>query len=626
MIKIIKKRFTAFLTIALGIIFCVSAAACGCGGDKNPIITDNGNHKNEATVSEHDLVKDGKSGYTIIYSADGNKQITELAVSELQNFFEQATGVFLEAKEDKNVSYNENSEYIVLGDNSVTKASGAFTEEDAKGLTQTAFVIKTVKKSVFLVGGAEYGTLNAVYEFLRKQFNFECYATDEIAIDTGVSNAKLLEFDVKEIPDFTWRASGQGELLYNTMLTRRLSMNMQSDFIMTFGGAYYHNFTLVVTEEENYDLHSEWVSPDRQQLCLTRDLTGLGDYVVEKMKKEITDNPDAYALGFTQMDDAGWCNCQSCVDCKTKYGADSASQILFMNYCWDKLEPWLKENFPDREVYLYMFAYQSNTEAPATFDAATKQWKPNAPELVLRKNIYVQYAPIYAAGYHSYGSEENKNFDDTMNAWLAITDNVMFWSYSFYYKTPHWPYYDFSDMAETYKYLKNHKVVYLFDEEYSSTGICKDWCRLKAYLKSKLAWNTDCDVSRYTDEFFVNYFKAAAPAMKRLFDEYSAHYATLIAENGLRGQGALLDINKAEFWPKGLLFGWIELFNKAYEDIAFLKTTDPALYEKLEYRICLESLNYRYMCETFYGTCAFTGSGNTLSSDAARFGFDLGNV
>ena len=85
MFKIIKKRLTTFLTIALGVIFCVSAAACGCGGDKNPEIVDNGNHKNEVTVSDHDLVKDGKSGYTIIYSADGNKQITELAVSELQS-------------------------------------------------------------------------------------------------------------------------------------------------------------------------------------------------------------------------------------------------------------------------------------------------------------------------------------------------------------------------------------------------------------------------------------------------------------------------------------------------------------------------------------------------------------
>lgn len=624
--KGIKRLFTTFLTVALSAIFCISAAACGCDGDKKPETPDNDNHKNEVSVSDHDLVKDGKSDYTIVYPTEGIKQIIDLAVSELQNFFEQATGVFLTAKDDESVSYNENGRYISLGENAVTAAAGAITKEDKNGLTQTAFVIKTIGQSVFLVGGAEYGTLNAVYEFLRKQFNYECYATDEIAIDTGVVNAKLLEFDVKEIPDFTWRTSGQGELLYNTMLTRRLSMNMQSDFIMTFGGAYYHNFTMVVTEEENYDSHPTWFSPDRKQLCLTRDLTGLGDYVVEKMKEEIAANPDAYALGFTQMDDCGWCNCESCLECKAKYGADSASQILFMNYCWDKLEPWLKENFPQREVYLYMFAYQNNTEAPASFDAETKQWKPNAPELVLRKNIYVQYAPIYAAGYHSYGSEENKNFDDTMNAWLAITDNIMFWAYSFYYQTPHWPYYDFSDMAETYKYLKNHKVVYLFDEEYSDRGICKDWCRLKAYLKSKLSWNTDCDVSGYTDEFFVNYFKAASPTMKRLFDEYSAHYSTLIAEYKLRGQGARLDINKSEYWPKGLLNGWMELFNKAYEDIEFLKTSDPALYEKLEYRICLESLNYRYMCETFYGTCAFNGSGNSLATDAARFGFDLGNV
>ena len=627
-----KKNLQTVLSLALAATTLFLTACKKSGGETQSSTEETTTY--QITATNIDLVKNGATEYKLVYPHDDNTDLMTFARSEISYFFEMATGIVLEQVADNmaNVAYSDSAKYISLGETDLLAQAGVEKEIDKTQLKQTGYTIINKGNSLFLCGGQVNGTLNAVYRFLREQFNYECYASDEIVLDTGVSNEKLLNYDgLKDIPDITFHAVAQCELMNDVVYARRLGMSTQSDWILELGGSYYHNFFGTIPIEEYAEDHPLWFSPNMKQLCLTRDRDGLAAEVVEKMKTVVSSSETGYAIGFTQMDDNGWCECETCKNTAKKYGADSAAQIMFMNKCWELLEPWLNEQRAqgklDREIYLYMFAYQNTTDAPTNTNENGEIY----PEMKLNEHIYVQYAPIYAAGYHSYGhtsetNTDNSSFDITMNNWLKLTDNIMFWSYSYYYKNKLWPFFDFSNMQETFEYVASHGVDYLFDEDHAGVGgTWTDWARLKYYLRQKLAWDTDADLEYYKEQWFVNYFKDASATMEQLFDEYSTHFTKLIADNDLRGQGAKLDINNIEYWPRGLLDRWMRLFSQAYADIEYLKATDYETWAKLESRIRLESISLRYVCEQLYdGYCLYSDSfGNTVEEDALAFGLRI---
>lgn len=631
------KRISRIIAIVLSFLAMIYLFAC------NDKTTES--EKNSGFVeTESDFIKDGKSEYKIVYQEGDSTGIIDLAVNELTTFVSQATGVDLQIiKSTVADKWTTDSKIISVGDTDAALTSGLYGTVDIGELSETGFTIKNIGESVFLMGGGTYGTLNAVYRFLHEEFNFECYATDEIVIDTSVRDKKIIDFnDLKVIPDIVWKLSAAGEIRNDVMYARRLGYNLESDFIVSFGGRYCHNFLTAVNpnaeietesgeQRKLSELHPDWFSVDGANVCMTRDIEGLSDYVVSEMKKAFLEYPDAIALSFTQMDNSQLCNCEECVKYGHKYGTKSASYILFMNKCSDKISGWLKENFPNKTKYLYLFAYQDSETAPATLGADGK-YSPNAPELKLRENIMVQIAPIYASGYYSYDHKLNQEvYDANIQAWQSISDNIMFWTYSYYYmdndtsgSNVPWPYFDFYGVADMYAYMASHSAISVFDEDLSANNIGFDWQRLKIYLRSKLSVDVNADLRYYTDMFFQNYFKQAGNTMKELFDSYSSYYSKMIAEKGLTGRGNNhKEIDNDELWDEGTLAYWIGLLNKAYEDIAVIKSTDPALYKTLEERICLESLTFRFINERYQYTAKFIGNGNDLATDGARYGFNF---
>lgn len=630
--KKISVKIMALLLAAL-----MSLGLFACGGDDKSDVKPDPKKNPEIVETDNYLVRNGASDYVIVYSETDAASIIDIAVNELTLFIKKASGVEMSVKKDSEAAaWTENSAYISVGNTAAATASGAKNDVSVSELTQTGYTIKNVGKSVFLLGGDVYGTLNAAYRFLHEQFNFECYAADEIALDTGVVERKLLDFDgLKLIPDIEWRLAGSGELMNNAMYLRRLGYNMEKDYIVSFGGRYCHNFLTVVDPEETVGVdpetgeeitlseqHPEWFSTSSENLCLTRDIEGLSDYVVEKMKDAFLAAPEATAVSFTQMDDNPLCRCGKCQESIDKYGTSSASYIIFLNKCWDKIEPWIKQTFPNQEKYIYMFAYQDSTSAPASL-GADGQYHPNAPELKMNKNVIVQIAPIYAASYHPYDAEKNQEFDAIIKQWECLSDQIMFWTYSYYYKDQQFPYFDFYRLSEVYEYMSKNNAKSVFDEDMSGKATVYDWARLKNYLRSKIAVDTHADLMYYTDMFFQNYFKQAAGTMRELYDSYSTYFAKMIVEKNLGGRGNnASEINHDDYWIEGTVIYWINLLNKAYKDIEPLKTSDPDLYKTLEERICLESLTFRFLNQNFNYAGDFKGSGKTLSEDYARFGYN----
>ena len=583
------------------------------------------------TETDIDLVKDGATDYKVIYPKENTEKALTTAVSELTLFFAQATGINLIVEDDENYEWSEDDKIISLGHTTAYEQASAVVEFDTEGMKATSYLLRTVGNSVFCVGGDMHGTVSAVYRFLSEQFNWETFAADEIVIDEGVKNEKLLEFDIKAVKAITWHVGGNGILRNNKTLEKRLGYNAESDFLISLY-EFYHNTTNVVNPSDPA-VKDEWISDAGNQVCMMRDPVGLANHVIPQIQQAFLSNPDGYAVGFTQEDIAVACKCDTCKGVVERYGGkDSSTYILFLNLMLTgqgqpgdadyvpSLSDWLDETYPGKEKGIYFFAYQATTSPPVK-KISSGVYEPIDPMVICHPKIYVQYAPIYAAGYHAYNAEANMSpYYEDLQGWSVLTNNLMYWTYSFYYQPQGFPYFDFHDMAETLEYCDQTGAEYLFDEEYSGTATLGDFNSLKVYLKGKLGWDTSADVELLTEKFMRNYYKQASDTMIEFFKSYTTHYSYIIEKEGLRGQGAVLDIAEAELWPKELLDRWCLMFDQMYEDIEYLKAVDYALWSKLEQRICIESIQIRFLSQQVHGSCVYKGNGNSLETDALRFG------
>ena len=131
-----------------------------------------GTHIRNMTVREGEyLVRDGKTEYKIVYPAAATDN-ENLAVSELQTYFEAATGIVLSTVPDTGLTYAADAKYISVG--AATVLDGAEIEFDETLLKQTGVRVVTKGNTIFLAGAHDYGTLYAAYEFCPTRSTGKC--------------------------------------------------------------------------------------------------------------------------------------------------------------------------------------------------------------------------------------------------------------------------------------------------------------------------------------------------------------------------------------------------------------------------------------------------------------------
>ncbi|HKL60848.1 MAG TPA: DUF4838 domain-containing protein [Acholeplasma sp.] len=608
-----KKFYKIFLVIAALLVL----SSCKDKKPKNPIIEE------PIIIEESDfyLVNNGTTEYTIVYPENSDEMVSRTAVTELQSFFKQATGLELEAISDKDLSYQVGQKYISIGQTKLLKTSGI---EVNQTLGESGLQVVTKDESVFMFGKTKFGSLYSVYEFLEHQLNFRVYAVDEIRIDKEVSSLKLLKFNTTDIPTFEYRLGSYGELWYGTTFTRRMRMQTNNDIWISLGGLTYHNFFATVPPAQYKDTNPEWYSKDGRQLCLLTDLDGIKEVVVGQMKTYIKNNPQANNLTFTQEDFNVWCENDISRALKEKYGTNAAEMIIFLNSVAEEIETWLAVEEPGREVTLVMFAYHKTEDAPARFDEALQKYVPIDDEVILRDNVAVLYAPIFSEHYYDYYHESNVNTAETMKKWGALSNNIYLWSYGTYFLNYLTPYDTFNSIQGKYQFAKENNTSYVFDQGQYNQSKGTDWYRLKEFLVAELQWDVNQDMNTLIDEFFVNYFKDAAAPMMDYFKSYRAWYAYIAAEEGFTGYVTETVLLQRNYFPQGILNEWMGYLNEAQEVIKPLEKTDPALYKLLNDRILLETISIRYLTIELYSIYYSTEENEmmltTLKNDALRLG------
>lgn len=600
------KKKIAIIAIIVAVILVLSAiiaafaVKCSSEGD-DYTVNQRGLHERTVTETNIDLVKNGASDYVIVTAENEANDSVQFAVEELRQNFYEATGVELDVKKDSEVSYSENAKILSLGETSLLQAAGVSI--DKKEVGKDGYVVQTKGSAVFMVGGSGDGTLNAVYGWLKEQLGYEYFALDEIAIDTDVTNEKLLNVTLKERPDFDYRVANFGEAWFDETVSRRARFNSSGKIWIDFKGVVdgvessvaYHTSFNIVSPDIYKEEHDNWFAPDGKQLCFSRDPEGLAEVVVQRITEALDEFPEKNILTFTQQDHNTWCDCFKCLESLNKYGTNSATYILFMNRIAEDVMEWVDVNYPGREVLLAMFAYQQTEEAPVVKQG--NEYVPVDESLRLHDNVALFYCPIYAEYYYDFNAEQNANVAETFDKWSVLAKTIFTWTYGANFQTYLAPYNNFNSMQNNYRFLYDRGAKYIFDQHQYNQTAGTDWYRLKGYLSSNMQWQIDVNQDELTDRFFDNYFKDASAVMKRLFDEENTWFAYLAEEYGYTGKISYLDSNLVieKYWPKGLLEGWLDLIDEAYKTIEHYKKSDPVLYEKLYDRINLESITFRYM-------------------------------
>ena len=592
-----KKLFNLFITLSLAFIslFSFSTANIAFANDDedtSQVIADrltytDGVHQLKANfVEEEDyIVRNGNFEYQILLPAI-QKTIEATAYSEFTILLKRAIGnvPFSVVFDDAITAFNPEDKYISIGQTKLLGPEFANVDYDLDQLGKNGARIKTVGKSIFLVGGIDNGILNAVYTFFRLAFNYEQYTKNCLEIDTNVQNLKLIDFDVIEVPDIQYNTATYGptasyktpvEADYRALLQEGITrddvakeINLSQERLRYYGqtnhyllnlvfGKYNNqttgsnHATLVIYSEPNKaapgneDIemkHDLWFS-NGHQLCykakgVDEEIPNMqrfgANYIISVMKKNpVSKYPGADYYPFGNMDGGGYCECDYCrASMAENNGTYATAYIEFVNGMCEMIEEEQQKSLNDgddtnddwvRPNFQFMlYAYDRTKKAPAEYDEELGKYV-TLNGLEVSEHIHMSTTAYPFARYDLY-DERTTGLLASVQAWGDIVHNFGVWDYANNYLATG----VFMDCLNGFSSAKAQHMASLgvewrTTEVQSGKEVVSCWFNLTYYIIGKQCWNSVYDAEELIDNFFNAYYGPAADTMKALYYSQRVH-------------------------------------------------------------------------------------------------------
>ncbi len=572
------------VTIGLALTMLCGGVGCSClggGGNSssgndsvdNSVNSSTGNTSvpdvvlpdKEAEYTNVVLADDGRSDYSIVIPANASDCVAN-AAQELKRYFSGATGAILNVITDEDITFDRNAKYISLGETTIFDGCGMTV--DVNQLNRDGYKIKTYGNTVVIGAAKDIGVLYGVYEFLAYQVAFEPYAVDEIYYKK-VDTLYLADLDVVDAPSFVGRVT-DGPMqfeTYGSMLLRYRNNTVTSSVYdygdsKTFAPGHSETYAYIIPsskynnegDPDNY--HPEWFSNATIQICLTNE--ALIEEAIKNCIEIVKNNPDATYLNISQNDGDGWCHCADCAAEQRKYKT-SGYAVRFVNKVIEGVEEWRIENQPTRDLKYAMFAYASALMPPVVYNPETDKYAPLDESVIPHEKLSIRLTALNACYSHAFNDPNcatNVNQLSYMKGWRDISAEDMNMTIYDYCAN----YHNYLIFLDTYAGLKENLKSYQelgITEIYrqNATGATvKTMGDLETYLMAKLMWNVDLDLNTLMDNFFTNYYKTAAPYMRKYFDHMRNYIAWKNANTSGGFHMQLYDtyspsLNRASTWP-----------------------------------------------------------------------------
>ena len=587
-----------------------------------------GTHRLEYTVSQNDFIKDGKTDYKIVIP-DVASDLIKTAAKEFTYLLGIATGATITTESDAGRVHNPMEKAISIGETALLKSSGIEIDKEELGADGVRIVTKD--NTVYLVGGSDYGSLYAVYDFMKLAFHYEQYFSDCMEIDKNVTDLKLYNFDVKNIPDIALRPinygflKSGGEDYDKSMLGYRLRiakdrgeyfMPIFSDYKTTSSSAKSTNTNTYLPYNTYYEEHKEWFSSNcingEYQLCYTAHGNEAElQLMLEECAKKIQFSmqhftpekyPDMNVVTLTMEDNFQTCSCEECLRQAEIYGTESGAVVTFMNRLGEMVETW--QNQPENAQYkrddfkLIFFAYNSFENPPVKQNKKGK-YEPISEAVRCRENVGVYLAICNNIEYQkSFFDEMNSLGREQLEGWSALTNFLYFWTYetNFRHYTYFYDSFDFFN-GEAYNYIASFKPAMFFAQGQEASGDSgTTWNNLKAYLNAKLAWDSSLDTNELIDNWFNAMYREAAADMKAYFYAMRLYNTSLLESKSLyKVRSNYTEVAKRQYWPLATLESWIKACDNAKLAVEKYKTKNPELYQSICNHIETEAVSPIYI-------------------------------
>lgn len=525
-------------------------------------------HQYNITSTDSYLVQNGACKYTIIRSKSADEK-TKTAATDFAQLFRTATGLRLATKNAEDVSFSETSQYIVIGDNAISRAVGV----TAEGLGKQGFRIKTVGKSIFIVGADSQGNQYGTYELLKQLFDYECFGVDGSVINQGVKNVPFMNYDIADVPDIGVRRSNYHYVTMDSVTERRMRLTYFGDYIIPVGEKMVHNSSQYISKED-YPDKTAWFSTDGENLCYTAhgdaaELAQMQTIIANRIIKELDANPNKNVIGMMQEDNATLCDCDSCKALQEHYnGAQVGSVIIFLNEVCEMVDSHYGGK---RDFTVLFFAYHATNQPPVVWNEETGAYEPIDEKVILNDHLSPYFADTdgdYTKTFYDPDSA-NVEYAQNLTGWTALSENIHLWIYGTNFCYYLVPYNTFDGLQGTIHYATQNNVTFLYDQgQASQTPTATGWSNLKVYLMSQLGWNVNQDQDALIDRFMEGYYGPAADTVKEVFYswKYWANYQT--NELGAIGSRTIYhDLLKAKYWNPAVLMDWTAKLEQAMQEL-----------------------------------------------------------
>ena len=596
-----KNKVWIKITAAiLSVTALITSAACG----KNEAKTDGAiNYEKPAAMLPEsiasagiNIVENGTTEYKIVVPEDADALIS-FAASEMQNFIKESTGVTLAITGDSGLEFDVGAKYISIGQTSVYKGCGLTIEKD---MGDTGYFMKRFGNTLVIVAKNSNGSLSAVYDFLNYEIGLEVYAPDELAYESKTV-VPLLDYDIKFVPVLDRRKILAEAFDASDVYTKR--MRLWSWFGLGEWITFAHTtVSTFLPKDRYYDSKPEWYSESGTQVCYSN--AEMRAEMEESIKSYISQNQDGFYLMIGHEDDKFMCGCANCEAERALMGGYGGQELNFTNKVAEELQPWIQENYPDREIYFVFFAYQTSEEPPATYDEATGEWKPIWKDFSVNPNVKVMIAPVYTDFSQYLTSEENAAYYKNMKGWAEIfkqagvEDGLVVWTYSTaavsYFATIN----NFAISGEHYRTFSDLGVVYLMDQNTADSNVPM-LEQLKLYTMSKMMYRSDYDYNALVKDFITHYYGVAAEEMTEYYELIRARYKWLNENLSFTGR-IFSETTLPAYWTRPVVQEMIDILDRGLEKVEQIKTENPERYEILYARLKREKLSPIYFMFEYY--------------------------
>lgn len=577
------------------------------------------------TSTQSKVISHGNSEYTILLPSSPNSNLL-FAASELQTFLKEATDASLPIVQEEEGKNYSGQKTIQLGWTKEAKAKAAFGLENNYG--DSGYSVYPKDDDIFIFStesGTQEGVIYGVYDLLSTWVDFKAYANDEIEY-SHKDYVYLPQQEKTYVPTFDHRELDYLELSSDKEGASRLHLTNHAN--TGSYAAWCHTLTnrycKILPDTEYLHDHPDWYSDqgltahDQIQLCYTaRGNEESYKTMVHTMAENVYQNyilkyPDAKYIMLGQADNYSWCKCDACQElykaCDSKL---SAIQVAFANDLIDEIDKVMEENQDtknkERDLRYSIFAYQ-DTVIPYETN------KINNPKVHWRDNLYVMFTPIEVDYLYDLHSGGNSPFYDYLQSWKNLSDGkVTVYTYDvnfshFLCNFPNWGSFkshveDFVDAGITDFYSQGPVIN-------NVAGLT----RMRFYVESQILWNKSQDYDTLAYDFMDHYYKDAAPYLKKYYEVTRDRYYAYAAESGQIVGNIYAQIETGALWDQSTLFELYDLLNQAFTAIEPWKEKDPAMFEKLTWRIKHELVTVYYLLLSNYPS-SFSAQAQSLMKE-----------